>query len=109
LKKFSTYDLPNANKYSLGLTIMLSSKDNNFSILGKQFTAEDENRCELCNTITTITCINCSVGVCVEHWNTHVAEVHMKGISLRNIFKEATAVHDGLDLKTCLKYMFKKL
>jgi hypothetical protein len=106
LKKFSTYDLPNANKYLLVLIIMLSSIDNNFSILGKQFT---ENRCELCNTITTITCINCSVRVCVEHWNTHVIEVHMKGISLRNIIKEATVVHDGLDLKTCLKYMFKKL
>jgi hypothetical protein len=88
---------------------VLSSKDSNIIIPHEQLKPESENRCKICHTITNITCINCNIGVCIDHWNTHKMEVHMKGISLRNIFKEATAVHDGLDLKTCLKYMFKKL
>lgn len=109
MKKFSTYDLPNTNKYSAALIVISSLKDNNISNLDTRFRVENENRCKICNTITTITCVNCSVGVCVEHWNIHKTQAHMKDISFRDILKEAYAQHDGLDLKTCLKYMFKKL
>jgi hypothetical protein len=108
LKKFSTYDLLKANKQLATLTVISSSKDNNPK-LNTQFRVKSENRCKICNEITRITCVNCGIGVCVEHWDIHRAQVHMKGISLRTVFKEATAVHDGLDFKTCLKYMFKRL
>jgi hypothetical protein len=87
---------------------MLSSKDRNIVIPHEQLKPESGNRCKICHTMTNITCINCSVGVCVEHWNKHASEVHMKGISLRNIMK-VTSVYDALDLKTCLRYMFNKL
>lgn len=86
-----------------------SRKDNsNGSDSKKQF--KPENGQKVRNTITTVTCINCNVRVPLDQWNKHKKEVHMKSISsFRNIFKGMDSVDDGLDLKTCIKYMFKKL
>ena len=86
-----------------------SRKDNNNgSNLKKQF--KPENGQKVCNTITTVTCINCNVRVPITQWNRHKKEVHMNGISsFRNILNGTDSVDDGLDLKICIKYMFKKL
>lgn len=85
-----------------------SRKDNNGSSLKKQF--KPENGQKIHNTITAVTCINCNVRVPIAKWNKHKKEVHMKGISsLRNILNGIDSVDDGLDLRTCIKYIFKKL
>lgn len=64
---------------------------------------------KISNPIITVTCLNCNERVSVSQWNRHKTEVHMKGISLFSLLKETETVSDGLNVMTCLKYVFKKV
>ena len=71
---------------------------------------DNGDRCKICHTITNITCINCNIGVCIDHLDIHKMEVNTKGVhSVRYTFKLVCVANEGLDLKICLKYLFKKL
>lgn len=61
--------------------------------------------CKICNSSTTVMCINCNVKIYVDHWDRHKA--CMKGITLRDVLREVHTAHDGLDLKTSLSLCLK--
>jgi hypothetical protein len=83
--------------------------------LEKQAKLDIEDKCGICGSTTDKStlhprCVNCNVRICINHWNQHKTEVHMKDISsFRNTVRQITAIDDCLDFKTCVKYMFKRL
>lgn len=84
-----------------------SRKDNNNSP-DKKFKLDEEKGGKICDTITTVRCINCNVTVPIIHWDKHKAEVHMKSISFFRLLKEIDTADDGLGLKTSIRYIFKR-
>jgi hypothetical protein len=89
--------------------IYSSRKDHNNSFSEKQSRLGDVKEDKISDIISTVTCLNCNVKVPITHWNKHKTEVHMKGVSFLRLLKEIESVDDGLNLKTCIKYMFKKV
>jgi hypothetical protein len=65
--------------------------------------------CEICNSNMTVTCVNCNVKICINHWDKHKAEIHMKGVSLWDLLKEVNTAQNGLDFKTSVRYLFKRV